>query len=646
MLTIDNEQNLWIGSNLGISKFDLKKYKETIEKYDPVDYKYKSTGVISIKHYGLEEGFMGIETNNNAVCVDHEGSLWTGTIKGLIKYNPNEDKLIEVPPIIKIVGLDIYSDSEENKSININQSGSFNYGKNTYSFKYLGISQTIPTKVIYKHKLDGYEFQWSEPSSSTSMVFTGLPVGDYIFKIKAANADGLWTEDPVVYKFTILPPFWKSTWFYLILSLLFGFFVYGFIILRLRALNRVANRLKEQVDLKTIELQTSEKQYRNLFEKISDGIFVIDKETHRILDFNEAVLKEYNFSTEELLEMTQFDLHPKNEHNELKDTINVPTSKHPKTYTHLTKDGRQIYVEIASKEIEYNKRSAMLCIVRDITERKIASEKIKRINRQLIDSVKYAKRILDSILQSKEGLKKLFPDSFVFFKPKDIVSGDFYWCHKKNDKMIVAVADCMGHGIAGAFMSLIANELLQDIIVNQNILDPPSILSEMHKGVVSTLTEEGKIGATAGGMDLAICLLDHKKNILEFAGAGSNLKLYRDGDELIFKGNKFPIGLVMNKTGDYSDEYYNTKKGKILKIDSDKIAVKPGDTFYLFTDGFCDQFGGDKGDKFMNDRFSKLLLANQAKSMIDQEVALNQTITEWQGKCNQVDDMLVVGIRI
>ncbi|HIA36731.1 MAG TPA: PAS domain S-box protein [Flavobacteriales bacterium] len=646
VLKIDKDQNLWVGSSLGVSKFDLIKYSETIEKFDMVDFKFKSSGVVSFKNYGYQEGFSGNEINTNASCIDNEGCLWFGTIMGLIKFNPIEVKTIEVPPIIKLLGLELYSKSDGIISINISDEGKFNFSAAHYTFKFLGISHTIPKKVVYQYKLDGYTYNWSEPTTSTSVTFNGLPAGSYTFRVKSGNADGVWNKNPISYNFTILPPFWKSAWFYLIVIFLLGLLIYAFIKIRIRTLERAAHILKEQVDIKTIELKASEKQYRNLFEKISDSIFVFEKKTHKFLDCNETVLRVYNYTKEELRKMTPFDLHPEDELELVKKTINLPTTGNLRTYTHLTKHGHQIFVEIASDDIEYNKKDAMLCIVRDITERKKAAEKIERINIQLTSSIRYAKRILDSILQSMEGFQDILPGSFILFKPKDIVSGDFYWYHKKDNKIIIAVVDCMGHGIGGAFMSLIANELLQDIIINRNILNPPEILAEMHKGVVSVLTEDGKVGATAGGMDFALCSLDYNNNILEFAGAGRRLQLYRDGNEKTYAGNKSPIGLVLNKDGKYSDEYYNTEQGGKEKIKSDKIKVKKGDTFYLFTDGYCDQFGGKAGEKFMRDRFSKVLLEIQKKSMAEQKVLLDRTITDWQGSHSQIDDILVVGVRV
>jgi len=299
-----------------------------------------------------------------------------------------------------------------------------------------------------------------------------------------------------------------------------------------------------------------------------------------------------------------------------------------------------------SDEIIYQSQPALLYTVRDVTERRKAEQEINRINMQLTASIRYSKRILDAILQNKSDLSVMFKDSFIFFKPKDIVSGDFYWFSRLNGKIVVTAVDCTGHGVAGAFMSLVGNELLREIINNKGIYDPSVILSEMHKGIMNTLKSAEGTPEYAGAMDMAICTIDIEKGYLEFAGAGRPLILISEGKDELIDGNKFPIGLTLNKTGKAS-ELYSKKTGNAtgsLKMERRKL--KKGDTFYLFTDGYCDQFGGDKGNKFMRDRFKELLLSIQDKKMSEQENILRESIEEWRGDNPQVDDMLVIGIKV
>ncbi|MFH1319146.1 MAG: SpoIIE family protein phosphatase [Bacteroidota bacterium] len=315
-----------------------------------------------------------------------------------------------------------------------------------------------------------------------------------------------------------------------------------------------------------------------------------------------------------------------------------------------------------------------------VLEQKVAerTEELARKNKDITGSIRYAKRIQDAILPSKEKIHEIFPESFMLFKPKDIVSGDFFWitAHPQSlSSIFLAVCDCTGHGVPGAFMSLIGNELLNDI-VNKGILNPSEVLKEMHNGVVAALKKEEKDSETVDGMDVALFNLttDPFPNergyptrkpstsikseqggvsetsqvyTLEFAGAGRPLILVRNTehnsakkkqrDIEIIKGDKLPIGLFLG-TG--------TMAEKEREYKTQKLNLRKGDTVYLFTDGYCDQFGGEDGRKFTVSRFSELLLDIQKHKMAEQGGILDKTIEDWKGTREQVDDMLVIGIRI
>ncbi|PCH91174.1 MAG: hypothetical protein COB85_09405, partial [Bacteroidetes bacterium] len=325
--------------------------------------------------------------------------------------------------------------------------------------------------------------------------------------------------------------------------------------------------------------------------------------------------------------------------------LNADAADELKIFTHFTKDGKELHVEMQSDEIIYQGIPALLYTIRDVTERRKAEQEINRINTQLTGSIRYSKRILDAILQNKSDLTTMLKDSFIFFKPKDIVSGDFYWFSRLNGKIVVAAVDCTGHGVAGAFMSLVGNELLREIINNKGIYDPSVILSEMHKGIMNTLQSTEGAQEYAGAMDMAICTIDTEKGYLEFAGAGRPLIVISEGVEEVIEGNKFPIGLTLNKKGKVLELYTKKSTGAKGSLKMARRKLKKGDTFYLFTDGYCDQFGGEKGNKFMREKFKNLLLDIQSKKMSEQEEIIGKTIEEWRGDNPQVDDMLVIGIK-
>jgi len=260
-------------------------------------------------------------------------------------------------------------------------------------------------------------------------------------------------------------------------------------------------------------------------------------------------------------------------------------------------------------------------------QKKIIVEK----NKDITDSIRYAERIQNAILPTTVQMEKLLPESFVFFKPKDIVSGDFYWVGQQDGKTLVAACDCTGHGVPGAFMSMIGNALFNEVVNERGITDPGEVLDQVRQGIINSLKQTGELGEQKDGMDAAICLLDLKNRKLDYAGAYNPLWLIRRGELKETKGDKQPVGYYEERAKSYTTH---------------SIELEQGDAFYLFSDGFQDQFGGPKGKKFMAKRMKQLLVEMQDKSMPEQQAHLDKTIEQWKGSGEQVDDILVIGIRI
>jgi serine phosphatase RsbU (regulator of sigma subunit)/CHASE3 domain sensor protein len=270
-------------------------------------------------------------------------------------------------------------------------------------------------------------------------------------------------------------------------------------------------------------------------------------------------------------------------------------------------------------------------VVRQKEEIERQRVKLERLYNELTDSIKYAKRIQESILPPETLIKKELPESFVLFKPKDIVSGDFYWMEKVNEKVYFAAVDCTGHGVPGAFMSIVGSNLLNQIVKQES--DPGEILNKLSKGIKDTLHQGIEEGSSKDGMDIAFCVYDKKTKILQYAGAYNPLYIVRDGQLTEIKADKFPIGgaLLDNDSKSYT---------------SHSIQLYKGDAIYIFSDGYADQFGGEKGKKFMVKQFRQLLLSIQNMSMEEQKTYLNNTIEAWRGKHEQVDDILIIGMRV
>ena len=219
----------------------------------------------------------------------------------------------------------------------------------------------------------------------------------------------------------------------------------------------------------------------------------------------------------------------------------------------------------------------------------------------------------------------------MLFRPRDIVSGDFYWYASLNNKVFIAACDCTGHGVPGAFVSMIGNNLLNQIILEKKEENPGNILTQLNQGVKAAFTKEGE-QAAQDGMDMVLSVLDRKNNQLEYAGANNTMIFLREGELEVLKGDRTSIG------GD-------TDQG--FEFQTKAIQTREADRFYLFSDGFQDQFGGNKGKKFMIKRYKQLIMDNHLEPMSDQKARYEKTFVDWMGTDNeQIDDVLMIGFMV
>lgn len=251
--------------------------------------------------------------------------------------------------------------------------------------------------------------------------------------------------------------------------------------------------------------------------------------------------------------------------------------------------------------------------------------------KEIMASIGYAKKIQNAMLTPGDFIDNLLPERFILFRPRDIVSGDFYWLTRKNNKIICVVADCTGHGVPGAFMSMLGIALLNEIIGKNVDLSSNEILDELRILVVKSLRQTGREGEILDGMDISLLILDLEQQNVEFSGAHNSLYLLRDGGIIEYKADQMPIGLQVSAN---------------IPFTRQSIQVKKGDVLYALTDGYIDQFGGPKGKRFMLKNFKTLLGEIYNKSMDDQKNMLNETLENWMAETSQIDDILVMGIRI
>lgn len=261
----------------------------------------------------------------------------------------------------------------------------------------------------------------------------------------------------------------------------------------------------------------------------------------------------------------------------------------------------------------------------------ILKQEIERKHQEILDSVTYAQRIQEAILPSRTEINEAIPQNLILFKPRDIVSGDFYWFTQKEHESIIACVDCTGHGVPGAFMSMIGNTLLNQIVNERNIIEPNLILNELNKEITTSLKQDIEGSDSRDGMDISIIKLNLKNNTLAYAGANRPLYFVRNGELQETKANKVAIG------GHMQEEEKN--------FSNHQFQLQQGDSIYLSSDGFADQFSpSDK--KLMTKRFKEVLLSIQHLTLPEQEVFLEQYIAEWRGIMEQTDDVLVIGVRV
>ncbi|PCH68281.1 MAG: hypothetical protein COC01_04150 [Bacteroidetes bacterium] len=257
-------------------------------------------------------------------------------------------------------------------------------------------------------------------------------------------------------------------------------------------------------------------------------------------------------------------------------------------------------------------------------------------NKNITNSINYAQRIQETIMPTKKNLERIFPESFIFFKAKDVVSGDFPFIAQVGDDIFVSAVDCTGHGVPEAMMSMIGYFLLNDIINGRNILQPDVILNELHKGVLATLNQKENL-ESRDGMDIAFCKINTKKMTVDYAGAHRPLLVSNNGDLKEIRGDRFPIG----------GTFYSSR-GKDIKFTNHSISLNRGDTILLYSDGLPDQQGGskEKSKSFGNRQIKKIVTENKNKKMADMHKIFQERFDVWCGKGNQLDDVLLIGIRM
>jgi len=294
----------------------------------------------------------------------------------------------------------------------------------------------------------------------------------------------------------------------------------------------------------------------------------------------------------------------------------------------------RISTKLYTRKLQEDKRKLEKIVMERTAEIVEKNARIESQNTSITDSIRYAKRIQTAVLPNKQT-SELF-EYFIYFKPKDIVSGDFYWIYhfEKQNRLIVVAADCTGHGVPGAFMSMLGTSFLNEIVSKLDVIQSDVILNLLRENVIKTLSQgmkEDSKEEQKDGMDMALVSIDLEQMVLEFSGANNPLILIRDNEVFEYKPDKMPIGSYIKQN---------------IPFTRNEIKLQKDDVFYLFSDGFIDQFGGKQGRKYMKKKFKDFLLCIHQHPMDTQNKLINEEMINWLQGYEQIDDQIVIGMRV
>ncbi len=522
----DNNGDLWLGTEKGLNNFSMD----------------DSLG-LTITSFGKLDGLKGSDFYPNSVCLDDENRIWWGTGKALAMLDLNKYEQIKKPPFLQITDvrldqtfvdyrkLEDFKDSafylnetsqKELKGIKFSEVEAFTntphdlelpYYLNHVTFYFSGIDWSAPHKVRYQYMLKGHDDDWSPILTDNKAVYTNIPSGEYIFKVRAIGDSQIWSEESA-FHLTVHPPWWKTWWAITLYIILGGVLIFLVIRFRTKKLLQNQKHLESVVTQRTSEV-------------------------------------------------------------------------------------------VKQKEL------------------------VEAKNKEITDSITYAQRIQNAILPTKHQIDSCLNQNFFYYRPKDIVAGDFYWLEEINDdEVLLAAADCTGHGVPGAMVSVVCNNALNRTVREFKLNSPGDILNKVRDLVVETFnTSETEV---KDGMDISLISLNKKTNKIKYAGANNDLYIIRSGELIIIPADKQPIGRYVAEKDFVEHE----------------LQLSKGDCLYIFTDGYMDQFGGPKGKKFKYSAFRKMLEEIHEKSMEEQENHLNKIMNHWMGRYEQLDDICVIGLRI
>jgi ligand-binding sensor domain-containing protein/serine phosphatase RsbU (regulator of sigma subunit) len=559
---------------------------------------FKGINDYSFRNYDKYDGFPTNEFSEGAFLKLRSGEMLFGGANNFIIFYPFEIVDDTIKPRVYITEARI-----EEKGVRGSMHKEFvvdllETDSLVLSYRQCNISLYIkvlhfsaPEKNRYMYMLEGYDHDWISPMSFQRFIkYTNLKPGEYTFRVKGRNPDGYWNEEGDSFHFTIKPPFWLAWWFYVLVALAFLLLILGVIKLRERVLIQQKHLLAEMVADRTLELTSQREELLIQSERLQQANEEIRATSEALADQNEMLKSKNEEITEKSIEL---------------------------------EDQKNSLANLAWELQDKNE---------EITAQR---NEIERQKKEITDSILYAQRIQQAVLPSQEQIKDLFSEFFIFNRPKSIVSGDFYWATRAGKHRIIAIVDCTGHGVPGGFMSMLGVLMLNEVISLRGIFDPAQALNQLRQGIISVLHQKGEFGDAPDGMDISLCVINDETSTLSYAGANSSIIIYNpaNGDDSalqLVRSDRMPIA------------YHPFMKS----FKSQNFKLTKGTTLFLFTDGLVDQFGGPSNKKFQQKRMQDFIVENRDLPMETQGIVLEQLFDSWKGETYQVDDLLVVGLKV
>nr|WP_319399979.1 two-component regulator propeller domain-containing protein [uncultured Carboxylicivirga sp.] len=633
----DRLGNIWIATQFGLFRYNGKKLSSYFADKDN------------------EATLCSDEIN--ALFEDKEGWIWIGTNDGVNILDIAEDKFSRIR---NKVGEDLqishnivlsFTEDAENRIIIGTQSGLSYFDKKTRVSGFWADDNDLTTSKVYSLEVDGYNRIWMSSGNGISYLITdqtffrfnekdgvpnvtfnnGASYNHHNEELYFAGDKGLTIIKPDSIRQNLIRP--------------------EVVITKVQLRKKGTNVKSYKGDIKEISYKYSPNSllhvefsameftnplynsYKVYLEGHDDGWRLVTHEN--TVDFPNLTPGRYTLK----ITGANSDYVWNNEPTELHIIINPPLWMSTYAYVFYFIFGFLVIQSFINYRVRKYRKAYKTLHESAEDKRKIEKQRedLSTIHQSLTDSISYAKRIQEAMIPSEDQVKTIFPESFVYFRPKDIVSGDFYWTYESGNKAYIAAVDCTGHGVPGAFMSIIGFDLIKNIVEIQEIDCPAKVLNKLNDEVVRTFSNNGKAGIgkrdVNDGMDMSLVVYDRSKQIIEFAGAMNPIYIIRDNEIIVYKGDRNPIGLKIENNNEPFDK----------KI----IPIQENDIIYMFSDGYADQFGGPEGKKFKYRRFRHLLLNIHKLPIVDQKAILHQKMEEWMGsEHEQIDDMLLIGFKL